>query len=508
MRVARVGGHRHPHEHARADGAGHPQHRPRPGRHHRRGVRDDGDHGAGHDRADHAAAATSSTPSGMFGTEAGRRRPRAAGAQGVFRAHPRRRPRERRAAAAARGDARRDAGDATAIFALHLQPPGRPRRVPRRAGRRRRPRPRTPALRAAAGRREDGSASPSSRSRSSAATSPTTSPSVAQTRHVEPRADRLPPPGLRPRDPRRHRAPRARPASRPTSRSSSTAASTPRRRSSCPTSAASTTGSRWSSPPGWRRHTDATMTVLHVVAPKRDDEAATLGAQGGGREGRSPSRGKASPVQFKVVEDDSPVDAVLAKRETRPRRHRRLRGMGPGIAVLRLAPAANRRREPRVAADRAQVRRRRAHAERRNAEPDLYRTVPPTTCRHCAGTQRLVVDNSSQHTQYELHCRLRFAIVHCARMRGYGDECRQTVPDDRDRPRRHAAVPDGQGDRAGQGGRPPVPRRPGMLVCFATGGTGRRADGARGRRALRLGRVRRRRDGRSTRSRKSCCTGR
>ena len=48
-RLARQRGARHPDEHARADGADRPQHRPRPGRDLTTAVRHDGDHGARHD---------------------------------------------------------------------------------------------------------------------------------------------------------------------------------------------------------------------------------------------------------------------------------------------------------------------------------------------------------------------------------------------------------------------------------------------------------------------------
>src|SRR5688572_4828310 len=58
------------------------------------------------------------------------------------------------------------------------------------------------------------------------------------------------------------------------------------------------------------RHTDARVTVLHVVAPKRHDEAATLGAKTT-VEKTFAEPGKASPVEFKVVEHYSPVTAVL-----------------------------------------------------------------------------------------------------------------------------------------------------------------------------------------------------
>ena len=58
------------------------------------------------------------------------------------------------------------------------------------------------------------------------------------------------------------------------------------------------------------RHTDARVTVLHVVAPKRHDEAATLGAKTTVEKAFA-EPGKTSPVQFKVVEHYSPVTAVL-----------------------------------------------------------------------------------------------------------------------------------------------------------------------------------------------------
>jgi Kef-type K+ transport system membrane component KefB len=58
------------------------------------------------------------------------------------------------------------------------------------------------------------------------------------------------------------------------------------------------------------RHTAARVTVLHVVAPKRHDEAATLGAKTQ-VENTFAEPGKASPVEFKVVEHYSPVTAVL-----------------------------------------------------------------------------------------------------------------------------------------------------------------------------------------------------
>ncbi len=58
------------------------------------------------------------------------------------------------------------------------------------------------------------------------------------------------------------------------------------------------------------RHTDARVTVLHVVAPKRHDEAVMLGAKTQ-VEQTFAEPGKASAVQFKVVEHYSPVTAVL-----------------------------------------------------------------------------------------------------------------------------------------------------------------------------------------------------
>jgi Kef-type K+ transport system membrane component KefB len=58
------------------------------------------------------------------------------------------------------------------------------------------------------------------------------------------------------------------------------------------------------------RNTNARVTVLHVVPPKRQDEAATLGAKNQ-VEKTFAEPGKASPVEFKVVEHYSPVTAVL-----------------------------------------------------------------------------------------------------------------------------------------------------------------------------------------------------
>ena len=59
------------------------------------------------------------------------------------------------------------------------------------------------------------------------------------------------------------------------------------------------------------RHSDAQVTVLHVVAPMRGDAARTLDAKGNvDRVFNDPAAG-AAPVTFRVVEDPSPVGVVL-----------------------------------------------------------------------------------------------------------------------------------------------------------------------------------------------------
>lgn len=58
------------------------------------------------------------------------------------------------------------------------------------------------------------------------------------------------------------------------------------------------------------RHTNAKVTVLHVVAPKRRDDAAAIGARET-VEKTFGEHGKASPVEFKIIEHYSPVTAVL-----------------------------------------------------------------------------------------------------------------------------------------------------------------------------------------------------
>jgi nucleotide-binding universal stress UspA family protein len=58
------------------------------------------------------------------------------------------------------------------------------------------------------------------------------------------------------------------------------------------------------------RSSGAAITVLHVVPPKRSDSAAALGAKSEvDLVFKEPDQ--SSPVHFRVVEDDSPVDAVL-----------------------------------------------------------------------------------------------------------------------------------------------------------------------------------------------------
>jgi nucleotide-binding universal stress UspA family protein len=62
------------------------------------------------------------------------------------------------------------------------------------------------------------------------------------------------------------------------------------------------------------KSTGALITVLHVVAPKRGDDQEVLGAKAAvDRVFAEP--GHASPVTFKVIEDHSPVDAVLRESE-------------------------------------------------------------------------------------------------------------------------------------------------------------------------------------------------
>jgi nucleotide-binding universal stress UspA family protein len=59
------------------------------------------------------------------------------------------------------------------------------------------------------------------------------------------------------------------------------------------------------------KSTAGQITVLHVVPPNRDTAAQSIGAKKAvDRVFAEP--GQESPVQFKVVEDDSPVDAILA----------------------------------------------------------------------------------------------------------------------------------------------------------------------------------------------------
>jgi nucleotide-binding universal stress UspA family protein len=56
------------------------------------------------------------------------------------------------------------------------------------------------------------------------------------------------------------------------------------------------------------------IIALHVVAPRRDNQDQVLGAQAEVTKAFN-EPGAASPVQFKVVEHDSPVDAVLREAE-------------------------------------------------------------------------------------------------------------------------------------------------------------------------------------------------
>jgi Kef-type K+ transport system membrane component KefB len=59
------------------------------------------------------------------------------------------------------------------------------------------------------------------------------------------------------------------------------------------------------------RHTGASLTVLHVVKPKRGQDDAVLHARSVVE--RAFSEPEASPVNFKVIEDPSPVDAVVSE---------------------------------------------------------------------------------------------------------------------------------------------------------------------------------------------------
>jgi nucleotide-binding universal stress UspA family protein len=62
------------------------------------------------------------------------------------------------------------------------------------------------------------------------------------------------------------------------------------------------------------RSTGAIVTALHVVPPRRDASQAALGAKAEvDKVFHEP--GQARPVTFRVVEDDSPVDAVLREAE-------------------------------------------------------------------------------------------------------------------------------------------------------------------------------------------------
>ena len=56
------------------------------------------------------------------------------------------------------------------------------------------------------------------------------------------------------------------------------------------------------------------ITALHVVAPRRDNRDELLGAEAEVTKVFN-EPGAASPVKFKVVEDESPVDAVLREAE-------------------------------------------------------------------------------------------------------------------------------------------------------------------------------------------------
>ncbi|MGH7215430.1 MAG: universal stress protein, partial [Tepidisphaeraceae bacterium] len=57
------------------------------------------------------------------------------------------------------------------------------------------------------------------------------------------------------------------------------------------------------------RNTEATVTVLHVVRPRGGDGAARGAKAAVERVFQEP--GQPTPVTFRVLEDDSPVDAVL-----------------------------------------------------------------------------------------------------------------------------------------------------------------------------------------------------
>jgi nucleotide-binding universal stress UspA family protein len=63
------------------------------------------------------------------------------------------------------------------------------------------------------------------------------------------------------------------------------------------------------------KQSPAAITVLHVVAPSRGSGDEVLGAKKA-VEKVFAEPGQASPVQFKVVEDHSPVDAVLREAES------------------------------------------------------------------------------------------------------------------------------------------------------------------------------------------------
>ena len=62
------------------------------------------------------------------------------------------------------------------------------------------------------------------------------------------------------------------------------------------------------------RNANVEVVALHVVAPRRDNRDEVLGAQAEVTKVFQEA-GAESPVQFKVVEDDSPVDAVLREAE-------------------------------------------------------------------------------------------------------------------------------------------------------------------------------------------------
>ena len=358
-RLARGGGHRHPHEHARADGAGHPQHRPRAGRHHRRGVRDDGDHGAGHDRADHADAQL-----------------------GLPRAAVRRRDAERR------GGRRRDARSRVLIPVadptsggplLQLAPTAR--RTP--DAERRDLSPCTCAARSSARR-----TAPAWTSADAGAEDADAASRCWRTRRASRhrrRADLV----RQPRRRRRHRRPsrRARHVDlvlmgfhRPvfgrtilggTVHRVLTSAPSRRRRSS--STAASPAPKRILVPYLGGAHDRLALELADRIGASaaargdraarrrrraRHGEAATLGAKAEVDAGVRRARRSRRRCEFQRRRGRLAGRRGAARGGgVRPGGHRRGRGMGPGVAPVRLPPAADRARVPDVAADRPQARR-------------------------------------------------------------------------------------------------------------------------------------------------------